>query len=447
MKNFVTKFMSLSAIIAFVFALNGCTKKVPKDADGKIVIDWWHSAAGHNGKVVEELVAKFNASQNQYKVVPTFRGGYDEALNSIVAAFRGGKQPHIAQIYEGGTQQMMHSNAIVPVYSLLEKNGYKIDWSTYLDPVRSYYWDENKNLVSMPFNSSTPLMYINTKRLKAAGFNKIPETWGELFKFVDKDVSLGNKCGIIVSWHTWVLFENNNAIHDRPFATKGNGFYGLDTELVYNNPETIALITKLNDRIKTGAFTYDGRGSDAARNGFISEKCSVMMESTSALKSVIDQAKFEWQPAMLPTEDGAKTIKNAIIGGATLWVFKGKSEDEYKGVAAFIDYLAKPEQQAWWHKNTGYMPLSKTAYDSLKAEGYYKDHPGHEVAILQLLRGGSPSENSMGIRLGMFPQVRDTVMDELEKVFAGSQSPEEGLKNAVDRGNQVLRRFEKTVSK
>ncbi|HVJ66275.1 MAG TPA: sn-glycerol-3-phosphate ABC transporter substrate-binding protein UgpB [Bdellovibrionota bacterium] len=446
----IAKSFSKLSLFTAVLALGlgaACSKKAPSDADGKVTIEWWHSMAGHNNKVVDELVAKFNASQDKYKVVATFRGGYDEALNSLVAAFRGGKQPHIAQVYEGGTLQMMQSGATLPVYKLLEDNGYKVDWADYLDPIRSYYWDNNRNLTSMPFNSSTPLMYINLKRLKAAGFTKVPETWEDLIKFLDKDVSLGNKCGLIVSWHTWVLFENFNAIHDRPFATKANGFKGLDAELVYNNPEQIALIKKLAERVKTGAFTYDGRGSDAARNGFISEKCSVMMESTSALKGVIEQAKFEWQPAMLPHEANAKVVKNAIIGGATLWVLKGKPEAEYQAVAAFIDYLAKPEQQVWWHKNTGYMPLSKTAYNQLKAEGYYKENPGHEVAVLQLLRGGAPSDNSMGVRLGMFPQVRDTLMDELEKIFGGKATVEEGLKAAVDRGNQVLRRFEKTVTK
>jgi sn-glycerol 3-phosphate transport system substrate-binding protein len=447
-KNFLNVSMkTIAPLFLALIAFSGCTKKGSPETEGKVVINWWHSMAGHNGKIVDELVANFNKSQEQYHVVATFRGGYDEALNSLVAAFRGGKQPHIAQVYEGGTLQMMTSGAIVPVHQLLKDHGYDIDWSTYLDPIRSYYWDENKNLTSMPFNSSTPLMYINLERLKAAGISKVPENWDELITFLDKDVSLGNKCGLIVSWHTWVLFENNNAIQDRPFATRANGFKGLDAELVYNNPETIALTKKLADRIKTGAFTYDGRGSDAARNGFISQKCSVMMESTSALKGVIEQAKFDWKPAMLPYETQTKTVKNAIIGGATLWVLNGKPEAEYKAVAAFIDFIAKPEQQVWWHKNTGYMPLSKVAYETLKSEGYYKENPGHEVAILQLLRGGAPSDNSMGVRLGMFPQVRDSLMDELEKIFGGKTTPEIGLQSAVDRGNQVLRRFERTITK
>ncbi len=136
--------------------------------------------------------------------------------------------------------------------------------------------------------------------------------------------------------------------------------------------------------------------------------------------------------------------QNTIIGGASLWVMAGHDEDDYKGVADFFNYLSSPEVQAQWHQNTGYMPITSAAYELTKSQGFYEENPGTDVAIIQMT-GKAPTENSKGLRLGNFDQIRAIIDEELEAVWAGNKDAKAALDDAVSRGNELLRRFERTA--
>src|SRR6202171_2139581 len=66
-------------------------------------IQWWHAMTGANNDVIVKLANDFNASQSDYKVVPTFKGSYADTLNAGIAAFRAGSAPGIMQVFEVGT--------------------------------------------------------------------------------------------------------------------------------------------------------------------------------------------------------------------------------------------------------------------------------------------------------------------------------------------------------
>ncbi|MBT3176439.1 MAG: sn-glycerol-3-phosphate ABC transporter substrate-binding protein UgpB [Desulfobacula sp.] len=414
-----------------------------------ITINWWHAMRSARGKVVEKMIGDFNASQSEYKVVGTNKGNYDETMNAGVAAFRAKKQPHILQVFEVGTQTMMLSGAVYPVFELMEEAGIKVDWSRYLQAVLSYYMNSDGNLMSMPFNSSTPIMYYNADMLKKAGIAPLsksdPITWDELGEITKKLVEAKiAPAGMVTAWQSWTQIENYSAIHNIAFASKANGYEGLDCELEINNPLVVNHITRLKSWADDNRFMYGGQKYQGPKSEFMAQNAAFYIDSISGIAKLKKGVKdFKWDAAPLPVEAGTKKLQNSIIGGASLWVLNGHSKEEYKGVAAFLKFLSNNDMQEYWHKETGYFPITIDAYDSLKSKGYYKTDPLQEVGISQLNRA-IPTKISRGLRLGYFVQIRNIINEELEQVWNGKKSPQEALDNAAARSNIQLRTFEKT---
>ena len=412
-----------------------------------IEIHWWHAMRGARGETLKKIVDAFNASQSDFVVVETNKGNYDETVNAGVAAYRARKHPHILQSFEVGTLTMMLSGAIYPVYKLMADQGYKIDWSSYLQPVLSYYVDENNNLLSMPFNSSTPVMYYNVDMFKKAGIDlpskTEPLTWDQVGEITGKLVASGVKKGLVTSWQSWTQVENYSAIHDIPFASKANGYEGLDCELEINNAKVVGHLSRLKAWMADHRFSYEGQKYQGPQAAFIGQDAAIMMESISGIGNVKKNAPFAWDLAPLPVEASMKNPQNSIIGGASLWVMKGHKKKDYKGVAAFLNFLSQNDMQELWHMETGYLPITKTAYQSLKDKGYFTENPYQEVGIKQMTRR-DPTKNSRGLRLGYFIQIRNIINEEMELIWNGSKSPQEAMDDAVSRSNDKLREFERT---
>lgn len=405
-------------------------------------INWWHAMGGANGERVNKIAEDFNASQSEYKVVPTFKGNYTETMTAAIAAFRAKKQPHIVQVFEVGTATMMAAKgAVYPVEQMMADSGVEFDKSGYLPAVISYYQTPEGELLSMPFNSSTPVMWYNKDALKKAGVEKVPSTWAEMKEASDKVRAAGYKCGFSFGWQSWVMVENFSAWHNLPMGTKENGFAGMDTEFTFNNDAVKKHWNNLAKWSKDGTFTYGGRRGDSLPL-FINQECAMWMNSSGYYGSIKNQAKFEFGQTMLPYDsDVVAKPQNSIIGGATLWVLRGQKQEEYKGVAHFLKYLSSPEVQAWWHQGTGYVPITTAAYELSKKQGFYDENPGTDTAIKQLSLN-TPTPNSRGIRFGNFVQIRDVINEEMEAIWSGDKTADEGLAAAVERGNVLLRKFE-----
>ena len=433
----------ICTILALGLALPGAVFAEP------VTINWWHAMRSARGKTVDTMIEKFNASQSEYKVVGTNKGNYDETMNAGVAAFRAKKQPHILQVFEVGTQTMMLSGAVYPVYKLMNDTGYNIEWSNYLQAVLSYYMNAEGKLMSMPFNSSTPIMYYNVDMLEKAGIKPLskikPLTWDELGEITKKIVDAGiAPAGMVTAWQSWIQVENYSAIHNLPFASQANGYKGLDCELLINNPKVIHHIERLKSWADDKRFMYGGQKYQGPKSEFIAQNAAFYMDSISGIAKLQSSVKdFRWDAAPLPVEAWMTNPQNSIIGGASLWVLKGHSKKEYKGVAAFLKFLATNEMQEYWHKETGYFPITLDSYNDLKAKGFYKENPLQEVGITQLNRA-IPTEISRGLRIGYFVQIRNIINEELEKVWNGDKTPKAALDDAVARSNDQLRTFEKT---
>jgi sn-glycerol 3-phosphate transport system substrate-binding protein len=414
-------------------------------ADAATEIMWWHAMSGELGKQVEKLAADFNASQAEYRIVPSYKGNYTETVTAAIFAFRSRSQPAIVQVNEIATATMIAARgAIYPVFELMRDQYEPFSPAAYLPAVTGYYADVAGNMMSFPFNVSTPILYYNKDLFRAAGLDPgvAPKTWPEVGAAAKRLRAAGASCGLTTSWPSWINVENFSAFHDLPISTRANGFSGLDAEFTFNNPLMVRHIAQLAEWQTTKVFDYSGRGQSAEPR-FQKGECAIFIGSSGTRADIRANSKFEVGYGMMPYwPDVQGAPQNSIIGGATLWVLRDRPRAEYAGVAKFFAYLSKPEVQAAWHQNTGYLPITRAAFDLTRAQGFYDRNPGAAISIEQLTLK-PPTENSKGIRLGSFVLIRDVIEDELEQVFSGKRSAQVALDLAAERGNHLLRQFER----
>ncbi|MFP1730658.1 sn-glycerol-3-phosphate ABC transporter substrate-binding protein UgpB [Lonsdalea quercina] len=410
-------------------------------------IPFWHAMEGELGKTVNSLADRFNHDQNDVRIVPVYKGNYEQTLAAGIAAYRSGNAPAILQVYEVGTATMMASKAIKPVYEVFRQSGVPFDESVFVPTVSGYYTDaKSGHLLSQPFNSSTPVLYYNKDAFNKAGLDpeQPPKTWQQMAEYTGKLRAAGMKCGYSSGWQGWIQLENFSAWHGLPFASQNNGFDGADAVLEFNKPAQVKHIALLEAMHKKGDFTYYGR-KDESTEKFYNGDCAMITASSGSLAGIRQYAKFNFGVGMMPYDADVKDApQNAIIGGASLWVMNGKDSATYHGVAQFMQFLAKPEVAAEWHQKTGYLPITSAAYDLTRQQGFYEQNPGADIATRQMLNK-PPLPFTKGLRLGNMLQIRTIVDEELESVWTGKKTPQQALDAAVQRGNMQLRRFEQST--
>ncbi|MGO3931629.1 sn-glycerol-3-phosphate ABC transporter substrate-binding protein UgpB [Rhodopseudomonas pseudopalustris] len=411
-------------------------------------IQWWHAMTGANNDVIVKLAEEFNASQSDYKVVASYKGSYADTMNAGIAAFRANNAPHILQVFEVGTATMMAATgAVKPVYKLMAEAGETFDPQAYLPAITGYYSTSKGEMLSFPFNSSSMVMWVNKDALKKANITEIPKTWPQVFEDAKKLKAAGYEtCGFSTAWVSWAHIEQLSAWHNVPLATKSNGLDGFDTELKFNGPVQVKHLEKLIELKKDNTYDYSGR-TNTGEGRFTSGECPIFLTSSAFFGQVRANAKFDFTNAPMPYyPDVEGAPQNSIIGGASLWVMAGKKPDEYKGVAKFLAFLSDTDRQVEIHKKSGYLPITKAAYAKAKAEGFYNDFPYLETPLLELTNK-PPTDNSRGLRLGNMVQLRELIAEEFELALNGKKSAKDALDSAVQRGNQILRQFERTASR
>ncbi|NNM73459.1 sn-glycerol-3-phosphate ABC transporter substrate-binding protein UgpB [Enterovirga aerilata] len=432
------------------FAAAAAAVALASPASAQIEVQWWHAMTGGNNEVVVKLSEEFNAAQREYKVVPTYKGSYPDTMNAGIAAFRAGNAPHILQVFEVGTATMMAARgAVKPVFELMKEAGEPFDPKSYLPAITGYYSTAKGDMLSFPFNSSSMVMWINKDALTKAGLNadQPPKTWPEVFDAAKKLKAAGHAtCGFSTAWTTWANLEQLSAWHNLPLATKANGLDGFDTELRFNGPVQVRHLQTLVELQRDKTFDYSGR-TNAGEGRFTSGECPIFLTSSGFYGNVKGNAKFNWAAVPMPYyPDVPGAPQNSIIGGASLWVMGGKSAAEYKGVAKFFAFLSDTDRQAKLHQESGYLPITRAAYDKTKASGFYDKNPSLQTALIELTNK-EPTENSRGLRLGNMVQLRDVWAEEIEAALSGQKPAKDALDAAVARGNQMLRQFERSVSR
>ena len=399
-----------------------------------VTITFWNAMSGSRGEVVTDLVDSFNAAHPDINVVPEYTGSYAETLTKALAAYKAGEPPTIVQVYEVGTQTMLNSNAIVPVYTL---NQGEVDWNEVVQPIMKYY-SVDGNLYCMPFNSSTAMLYYNKDMFKAAGLDpdKPPTTWAEVAEYSKQIMDAGvAEGGFSMGWPAWIL-EQTFAYHDQYYANHDNGRSGLADEVLFNGNFGVKVLSLWQQMAKDGVFVYGGR-TYKANDPFLAGQFAMLFQSTSSLAGILKKAEFDVGTTFLPRLGDEYPVGNSVIGGGCLWVMDESTPEQQQAAWEFLKYSFTPERAKIWHKGTGYFPTSATAYEELKAEGWFEEEPNHSTAFNQIL-GGSDTLAARGVLLGNFVQIRDITGTAIEDIVVNGMDPKEALDKAAAEANQVL---------
>ncbi|MFP7673831.1 sn-glycerol-3-phosphate ABC transporter substrate-binding protein UgpB [Marivita sp. S0852] len=420
------------------------TVLTPIAASAATEVQFWHAFTGRLGELVAAQVEQFNESQSDYVVVQSHKGNYSETLNAGIAAFRAGEQPHILMVFEVGTATMMAAEgATKPVFEVMAESGATFDPDAYIGSVKGYYTTTDGDMLSLPFNSSTPVLWVNRDAFEAAGVDPDTDlsTWQNVDAVLEQLKAGGEDCPLVTAWQSWIHLENFSAYHDVPFATQDNGFAGLDTELALNGEAQVAHLTAMGEWAQDGEFIYTGRRNEGGAN-FRSGECALFTESSAGYAGITAEAEFDFDVRPLPYWEGVGNApQNTIIGGASLWVLEGHEAEEYKGVGEFLAFLSSTDVQAQWHQDTGYLPITTAAGEATREAGFYEENPGTDIAVIQMT-AKEPTANSKGLRLGSFDQIRGIIDEELEAIWAGDKTAQEAMDSAKERGDALLRRFE-----
>jgi sn-glycerol 3-phosphate transport system substrate-binding protein len=410
-------------------------------------ITLWHAFDGPLKEAFEEIVQDFNHQSGSYKVIPIKKGNYADVVKQGLQAFEKGEHPHILQIYEVATLTAMQTKGVFrPVDDLMRSFNKKFDPAVYIDLVRHFYSSPEGKMLSLPWNVSTGLLFYNKEAFKKAGLDpeNPPQTWEELESLASKLTARGYT-GFTTAWPAAYHLEHLSSWHSLPFATEKNGFLGLSTRFVFNSEERVFHLAKLVEWQKKGIFAYKGRFNEEPEQLFSQGKCAILLQGANRLPLLQKNCPFEIGVGFIPywkrLVDKPYTLG---IGGSSFWVMEKFSEEEYRGIVQFFDYLSSTAVQSFWHEKTGYLPITEAAYHLTKKKGFYKEHPAHEIAVMEVM-GRIPTPYSQGVRFGDYMVIRDLIIDQLEKALSLELTPKEALDTAVELGNARLAAFEKAA--
>lgn len=409
----------------------------PSTAQGPVKITLWHAMGGARyDAITKDIATGFNKANPGATLEPLFTGSYAETVTKAIAAVRAGNPPHIVQVFEVGTQTMLDSGAIIPVTELVKPGD--INFDDYIAPILNYYRVGGK-LYSMPFNSSTAILYYNKTAFQKAGLDpsKPPATYREVEEMGRKIVASGAaRHAITLGWPSW-LFEQTHAMHARPYADHDNGRNGRATRVLVNEPFGVDVLGRWKRWADEKLLGYGGR-EYAANKAFLSGEVAMLLQSTSQVTTIEKGASFPVGTGFLPRIDGQPAGKS-VIGGASLWVLRGKgrSPQEIDAIVKFFKFIAEPEETAKWHRDTGYFPATRTAVALLTKEGWFAKQPNHETAFKQIQQGPD-TPATRGVLLGNFVQIRNITDTGIEKALSGALTPKAALDEAAREANKLL---------
>nr|WP_314073143.1 extracellular solute-binding protein [uncultured Roseococcus sp.] len=415
-----------------------------------IEISLWFSLTRPLSDIVEGFARDFNASQTRFRVVPTFKGVYPESLAAAIAAVRAGNPPHILHAAEIATATLSSAPGVAkPVQDLFQEAGIAFDADDYLPAIRQYYSTPQGKLLAIPFFVPTGVVFYNKDAFRRAGLDpdRPPTTWSGVKEAAERIVAArAAATGISTAWPGMLQLEHLLAFHNQPYATRGNGFQGLDAELVFNNPTAARHFQNLADWQRAGLFKYGGRDFNGD-SVFVSGESAIHIAASSVQLRIQREANFASGISTLPYYDDVPGAPvNSIISGSNFWslAHPRRTADEYRGVAEFLRFITQPQRVFAYTSESWVLPNTRSAFEYGRAQGFYDRTPDALVAYRQVTKQ-EPTENSRGIRLGGLTEIRSIVEEELERTLQGAQTGQQALDRARTRGNQVLRNFERTA--
>lgn len=411
--------------------------------DGKQVVTFWHSMGGAGQETLNSIVEDFNNSQDKIQVNAEYQGTYDESLTKFNAVAGTDSAPTMIQTFEIGTMSMINSGNIVPIQEFVDKDGY--DMSGLEGNITNYYSLDGK-FYSMPFNSSTPVMYYNKDAFKKAGLDpeKAPETFEEVEEASKAIVkSNPNMKGFALQAYGW-LWEQLLANQGALLLNNDNGRTDTPTKIGWTEKEGKSIFEWVKRMVDDGTFANYGTNGDNMVAGFLAGDVAMFLQSSASARDVIDNAPFEVGIAFLPYPEDQER-QGVVIGGASLWMIDGKPKEESKAAWEFMKYLQTPEVQAKWHVGTGYFAVNPAAYEEDVVKEAWAEKPQLQVTVQQL-QSTKSSYATQGALMDMLPQGRKIMETALETVYNGGEV-DQAYKTAVQQFNDAIEQANKARKK
>lgn len=450
------KRMGISLIVTMlIFVLAACgakssapEKKEDVKKDGKIVLDYWHAMGGASGKALDELVQKFNDSQDEIQIKSIYQGSYEEALNKLKQVEGTKEAPAIVQLFGIGNREMIDTVDVIPVDNFIKDENY--DLSTFEKNTLAYYTFNDK-IYSMPFSTSNAIMFYNKEAFKEVGLDpeNPPKTFGEIKEAAEKlMVKKGSKTeryGFTFPIYGW-LFEQLMANQGALMVNNDNGRTGkAPTEAVFNSEEGTKIMNWLLEMNKEGLSINYGRKLDDSRTAFKTGKVAIYLDSSASIADIINNSTFEVGTTALPSPDGVEP-QGAQLGGNSHWIMANQSEKAQKAAWQFLAFLSSAESQAFWSVNTGYFPIRSDSYDLQIIKDAYNKNPQFKTPVDQM-KATKLIPATQGAAIGVIPEMRTTIEDEIEKIYDGSIKPKEALDEAAAKITKSLDNYNKTAGK
>lgn len=401
-------------------------------------ISFWHSMGGVNGQAIDTLVKKFN-DENEYGITvkAQYQGEYDDSLNKLKSAQIGNMGADLVQVYEIGSRFMIESGWITPMQQMIDADSYDL---SQIEPNLAAYYTIDNQLYSMPFNSSTPIMYYNKEMFEKAGITEIPDSLEGIEAVGEKLLNEGGAGQVIsLGIYGW-FFEQFIGKQGLEYANNGNGRTEAATAVAFDSNGAAAnILTAWKSLYDKGYAPNVGKGGDAGLADFSAGKSAITLGSTASLKQILQDVngKFEVGTAYFPkvksTDEGGVSI-----GGASLWALNNNDAKKTRATWEFVKFLISPESQAYWNAQTGYFPVTTAAQEEPVFKENVEKYPQFQTAIDQL---HDSSPKYVGALLSVFPEARATVESEIENLLNGNADVKTAVKNMADAINKSIEEY------
>lgn len=436
-------------VFLFLIVLMMVPAGITMGQDDPVEIRMWIGFSDYRLDWTKDRAAEFNALYPDYDVVVQGFESYNIAFTETALAAEQGNPPAITHFFEAATQEAL--DAVGPngeplfksvadaIGDRTEINGVPVVLDDVVSAAADYYTVDGE-FYSMPWNTSSTIMFSNMEMLEAAGVEAIPETWAEIDAACEKIMAMDGAPDNCITWpnHSW-WFEQTMAQMGADLSNNGNGREGRSTEVFINSPEGIAYAQWWKDLNEKGYYVYTGvvRDWGGTQNAFESQQVAFLQFSSSDATLIPENVKdnFTAVVSRMPYNDEVGYNGN-IIGGATLWLNNGLDEETETGALMFLNWFSNPENAAAWHQLTGYIPITNTAYNNLVAEGWFDEVPGAAVANIQL-----DLVPTTGALIGNFVAIRDNITDAIEEILIDGRDVEEALTEANEKANELLEEY------
>lgn len=401
-------------------------------------ITFWHSMGGVNGEAIDALVKKFN-EENEYGITveAQYQGDYDDSLNKLKSAQIGNMGADLVQVYEIGTRFMIESGWVVPMQNMVDADSYDV---SEIEPNLAAYYTIDDKLYSMPFNSSTPIMYYNKDMFEQAGITEIPDSL-EAIGEIGQDLLDKGGAGEVMSLgiYGW-FFEQFIGKQGLEYANNGNGRDSAATAVAFDsNGAAKNILNAWKDLYDKGFAPNVGKGGDAGLADFSAGKSAITLGSTASLKQILQDVngKFEVGTAYFP-KISSSDEGGVSIGGASLWALNNNDPKKLRATWEFVKFLISAESQAYWNAQTGYFPVTVAAQEEEVFKENVEQYPQFQTAIDQL---HDSAPEYAGALLSVFPEARTIVESEIENLLNGNEDVDTAVSSMADQINDAIEEY------